>query len=45
VHLNIKVRAEALDSFYALADRRGWVLGETLEKTLAALEKELSRQQ
>jgi hypothetical protein len=39
VQLNIKVRAEALDSFYALADRQGWVLGETLEKALSALEK------
>ncbi len=45
VQLNIKVRAEALDSFYALADRQGWVLGEALERAVAALEKELSRQQ
>jgi hypothetical protein len=43
VQLNVKVRAEALDSFYALADRQGWVLGETLEKAVAALEKELSQ--
>jgi hypothetical protein len=40
--LNIKVRAETLDSFYALADEKGWVLGETLERALAALRKELA---
>jgi len=45
VQLNIKVRAETLDSFYALADRQGWVLGEALERAVAALEKELSRRQ
>jgi len=43
VQLNIKVRSETLDSFYALADRQGWVLGEALERAVAALEKELSR--
>jgi len=43
VQLNIKVRSETLDAFYALADSHGWVLGETFEKAVAALEKELSR--
>jgi hypothetical protein len=43
VQLNIKVRAETLDSFYTIADRQGWVLGETLEKAVSALEKELAR--
>src|SRR5258708_29232933 len=42
VKLNIKVRAEALDSFHALADKHGWVLGETLEKALTALSKEIA---
>ena len=37
-----KVRAETLDSFYALADEKGWVLGETLERALAALRKNLA---
>jgi hypothetical protein len=41
VQLNIKVRSETLDRFYALADRQGWVLGETLERAVSALEKEL----
>lgn len=44
VQLNIKVRSETLDSFYALADRQGWVLGETLERAIAALTKELATQ-
>lgn len=43
VQLNIKVRAETLDSFYGIADTQGWVLGETLEKAVSALEKELAR--
>jgi len=42
VQLNIKVRAETLESFYALADREGWVLGETLERAITALTKELA---
>ena len=42
VQLNIKVRAETLETFYALADEQGWVLGETLEKAVAALKKELT---
>lgn len=32
------------DAFYAIADRQGWKIGETLEHALAALEKELSAQ-
>jgi hypothetical protein len=42
IQLNVKVRAETLESFYALADSHGWVLGETLERALAALKKELA---
>ena len=43
VQLNIKVRAETLDSFYGIADKKGWVLGETLERAVNALEKELEQ--
>ena len=39
--LNIKVRSETLDAFYNIADGQKWVLDETLERALAALEKEL----
>jgi hypothetical protein len=40
VQLNLKVRQEAADAFYALADRFGWVLGEAFERAIAALERE-----
>jgi hypothetical protein len=42
VQLNIKVRSETLDAFYSIADAEKWVLGETLERAVAALQKELS---
>ena len=42
VQLNIKVRSETLDRFDALADAQGWVLGETLERAVHALEKQLA---
>jgi hypothetical protein len=41
VQLNIKVRSETLDAFYSIADAEKWVLGETLERAVAALQKEL----
>lgn len=43
VQLNLKVRQEAADAFYALADRTGMVLGEAFERAVAALERELPR--
>jgi len=42
IQLNIKITAETLDAFYRMSDEHGWVLGETLERALAALERELS---
>jgi hypothetical protein len=41
VQLNLKVRQEAMDAFYRLADAQGWVLGEAFEHAIAALEKSL----
>ena len=41
VQLNIKARAEAVEAFYALADRQNWVLGETFERAVEALHREL----
>lgn len=41
VQLNIKVKAETVDAFYALADSQGWVLGETLERAIDALKASL----
>jgi hypothetical protein len=40
VQLNLKVRQEAVDAFYKLADSQGWVLGEAFEHAIAALERE-----
>ena len=39
IQLNIKATAETIDRFYAIADRHGWVLGETFERAIAALER------
>jgi hypothetical protein len=35
-----KARADTIERFYALADRKGWVLGETFERAVTALERE-----
>lgn len=37
VQLNLKVRQEDADAFYALADEHGWVLGEAFQRAVAAL--------
>jgi hypothetical protein len=42
LQLNLKVAAETFKSFYEIADRQGWVLGETLERAVAALQRELA---
>ncbi len=42
VQFNVKASQNTVDAFYAISDRQGWVLGETLEHALAALERELS---
>ena len=39
IQLNIKARAETIERFYAIADRHGWVLGETFERVIAAFER------
>jgi hypothetical protein len=33
------VCAETIERFYAISDRHGWVLGETFERAIAALER------
>jgi hypothetical protein len=43
VQLNIKARAEVVEAFYAIADREEWVLGETFERAIEALNRELAR--
>lgn len=42
VQLNLKVRQETADAFYALADQTGLVLGEVFEQAVEALTRELS---
>jgi hypothetical protein len=42
IQLNIKARADVIEAFYDIADRKGWVLGETFERAVAALERELT---
>lgn len=44
IQLNIKARADAIDAFYAIADQHGWVLGETFERAIDALQRELTTQ-
>ena len=39
--LNLKVRAQDAEAFYAIAEARGWVLGETFARAIAALAREL----
>ena len=39
IQLNIKARAETIERFYAISDRHGWVLGETFERAVEALER------
>jgi hypothetical protein len=42
IQLNIKARADSIEAFYAVADQRGWVLGETFERAVEALKRELT---
>lgn len=37
--LNLKLRPETIERFYALADDEGWTLGEAFEKAFGSLEK------
>ena len=41
VQLNLKASQETVDAFYAISDKQDWVLGETLELAVQALEREL----
>jgi hypothetical protein len=42
VQLNIKATRETIDALYAITEAHpGWVLGYTLERALAALQREL----
>jgi hypothetical protein len=41
VQFNVKAAQATIDAFYAISDQHRWVLGETLERALAALQREL----
>jgi hypothetical protein len=43
--LNLKARPETIASFCAIADLKGWGLGETLEYAVALLEREYKSSQ
>ena len=42
IQLSLKVSSETAAAFYAIADSQKWVLGETLERAVAALQRELA---
>lgn len=42
VQFNVKASQEAIDAFYRISDEQSWVLGETLERALSALERDLA---
>ena len=42
VQLNLKVRQEDMDAFYALADREGIVLGEAFARAVVAWKEKLA---
>ncbi|WP_313292076.1 stability/partitioning determinant [Rhizobium rhizoryzae] len=37
--LNLKLRPDTIEKFYAVADANGWVLGEAFERAVAMLEQ------
>lgn len=41
LQINVKATQETIDALYTISDRQGWVLGETLERALAALQETL----
>jgi len=41
IHLAVRVTRETYDEFYQISDRQGWLLGQTMERALQALEREL----
>jgi len=41
VQFNVKALKETVDTFYAVTEAQGWVLGYTLQRALEALQREL----
>jgi hypothetical protein len=44
MQFNARTTPQTVDAFYAIADQQGWLVGETLEHALAALQRELAGQ-
>lgn len=44
IQLNTKVTVNTRDGFYEISDRYNWVLGETLDRALQALKRELDKE-
>jgi len=44
MQFNARAKPETIEALYAIADRQGWLVGETLEHALAALQRELAEQ-
>jgi hypothetical protein len=43
VQFNVKASMETVDAFYSITDQQNWVLGETLERAVEALQRELEK--
>jgi hypothetical protein len=43
VQFNVKALQETVDSFYAITEAEGWVLGYTLQRAIEALQRELKK--
>lgn len=41
VQFNVKALQETVDAIYSVSEAQGWVLGYTLERAIAALQREL----
>jgi hypothetical protein len=44
MQFNARTTPQTIEALYAIADRQGWLVGETLEQALAALQRELAGQ-
>ena len=44
IQLNTKVTMSTRDGFYEISEQQNWVLGETLERALQALRRELEKE-
>jgi hypothetical protein len=43
MQFNARTTPQTVEALYAIADQQGWLVGETLERALAALRREVGR--